>query len=320
MRRETGTPFEAAVIANEVNCRFQSFLYQAAAPTVFLDADLNILFFTPATTSLINILAIDIGRPLVDLNTAGLGEDVSAEVAYVLAHGGDLEREIISIDQRSYRRRIAPFKSADLLPPGILITFADHTNIQQLAIELSRIRKEVEICRANHINALSALSHDLRQPLQTLKLLQALLRETLHEVPPLQLAEQIGDALSVMSGVINLISEKTPITLQSNLMIASLPTSQASAASHRGIILIVEDDCDLLELLGKLLHHQGYEVALALDSAAALSWIFHSGLKPDLILADYRLGTDMNGLELIGTLRKQWHSEVPAIVLTGDVS
>jgi FixJ family two-component response regulator len=320
MRRETGPPFEAAVIANEVNGRFQSFLYQAAAPTVFLDADLNILFFTPATTALINILAVDIGRPLVDLSTAGLGEDVSAEVAYVLAHGGDLEREIISPDQRSYRRRIAPFKAPGLLPPGILITFADHTNIQQLAIELSRIRKDIEICRANHLNVLSALSHDLRQPLQTLKLLQALLRETLHEVPTLQLAEQIGDTLSAMSGVINLISENTPITLQSDLVIASLPTSQASAASHRGIILIVEDDSDLLNLLGTLLHHQGYEVALALDSAAALSWIFHSGLKPDLILADYHLGTDMNGLELIGTLRNQWHSEVPAIVLTGDVS
>lgn len=459
MRRATGPPIDTAM-ADALNIQFQPFLTQAAAPTLFLDADLTILFFTPALTSLINILAVDIGRPLVDLRTDGLGADFSSDAMQVVTSGCDLEREIVSRDSRCYLRRVSLFTPLGPLLPVISISFADHTSHLQVGVELARVQKEMETGKASHLSVLSALSHDLRQPLQTLKLLQALLRETLSDVPALRLAEQIGDTLAAMSGMISLILDNTqsaangviahredfqvdtlfrkigpefshrareqgttlrfvpcsqsvhsdprlmeqmlrallcsalahslhgrlsvgcrrhhgwlslevralgasvmdhPVDVpdlaeverlsailghrlhrhtasgagmnyaisialsvqggrQSDLTIQSGKGPQESAVSHRGIILIVEDDADLLKLLGTLLHHQGYEVAMALDSAAALSWIYHSGLKPDLILADYHLGTDMSGLTLIDTLREQWHSEVPAIVLTGDVS
>jgi two-component system CheB/CheR fusion protein len=460
MRRATGPPKVSALAVDTLSSQYQSFLHQAAAPTLFLDADLNILFFTPAITSLINILALDIGRPLVDLSTEGLGADVSGDANHVLTSGFDLEREIVSRNGRSYVRRVSLFDLPGAGLPGISLTFAENTGSQRLGAELAKVQKEMETSRASHLSVLSALSHDLRQPLQTLKLLQALLRETLNEVPALQLAEQIGDTLAAMSGMISLNLDNTPDTSsglrahrvdfqlntlfqnistelghqarehattlrfvpcsqsvhsdplllshmlhallgsalahtrhgrisvgcrrhpgwlslevrtsgvgaiepvldvpalaevqrlsavlghrlhrhtapgggmnyaisialsvqgdrQPDLMIDSSNAFRAPTASHRGIILIVEDDSDLLKLLGTLLHHQGYEVAMALDSAAALSWTCHSGLKPDLILADYHLGTDMSGLMLINTLREQWHSEVPAIVLTGDVS
>lgn len=460
MRRATGPPKACALAGDAVSSHFQSFLNQAASPTLFLDADLNILFFTPAITSLINILALDMGRPLLDLSTEGLGADLSGDAAQVLTSGCDLEREIVGRNNRCFLRRVSLFDWLGAGLPGISITFADHTASQRSGVELARVQKELETVRTSHLSVLSALSHDLRQPLQTLKLLQALLRETLNDVPALQLAEQIGDTLTAMSGMISLNLDNTPDTSSglrahrvdfqldtlfrnispalahqarehattlrfmpcsqsvhsdplllsqmlhtllgsalahtwhgricvgcrrhhgwvslevrtsgvsvmdplpdapalaeverlsavlghrlyrhatsgadmnyaisialsvqgdrhSDLLIDSGNASHAPAASHRGIILIVEDDADLLKLLGTLLHHQGYEVAMALDSAAALSWIHHSGLKPDLILADYHLGTDMSGLMLIDTLREQWRSEVPAIVLTGDVS
>ncbi|MGV8919789.1 MAG: response regulator [Pseudomonas sp.] len=458
MRRATGPPIDTAT-ADALNMQFQPYLNQTAAPTLFLDADLTILFFTPALSSLINILAVDIGRPLIDLSTDGLGADFSSDAMQVLTSGCDLEREIVGRDSRCYLRQISLFNPLGHVLPMISISFADHTSHQQLGVELARVQKEMETGRASHLRVLSALSHDLRQPLQTLKLLQALLRETLNDVPALELAEQIGDTLAAMSGMVNLSLDNTPsaangsiahrediqidtlfrkispefshwadeqgtalrfipnsqsvhsdprlleqmlrtmlssaladshrrvsvgcrrhhgwlslevrtsgvsvmdplpdasalaeverlsailghrlhrhtasgtgmnyaisIALsvqgdrQPDLLFDSGKGSHASAPSHRGIILIVEDDADLLKLLGTLLHHQGYEVAMALDSAAALSWIHHSGLKPDLILADYHLGTDMTGLMLIDTLREQWRSEVSAIVLTGDVS
>ena len=37
--------------------------------TILLDADLNIRFFTPATDSIFNVIAADIGRPLADLSS-----------------------------------------------------------------------------------------------------------------------------------------------------------------------------------------------------------------------------------------------------------
>ena len=47
----------------------QNVLYSTDVATLFLDTDLNIRFFTPATKSLFNVIPSDIGRPLADLNS-----------------------------------------------------------------------------------------------------------------------------------------------------------------------------------------------------------------------------------------------------------
>ncbi len=44
----------------------QNILYSTDVATVFLDLDLGIRFFTPATKALFNIIPSDIGRPLAD--------------------------------------------------------------------------------------------------------------------------------------------------------------------------------------------------------------------------------------------------------------
>ena len=45
----------------------QNVLYSTDVATIFLDASLNIRFFTPATRALFNVIAGDVGRPLADL-------------------------------------------------------------------------------------------------------------------------------------------------------------------------------------------------------------------------------------------------------------
>ncbi|MDP3897248.1 MAG: chemotaxis protein CheB, partial [Mesorhizobium sp.] len=47
----------------------QNVLYSTDVATIFLDTDLNIRFFTPATRSLFSVIAGDIGRPLADLHS-----------------------------------------------------------------------------------------------------------------------------------------------------------------------------------------------------------------------------------------------------------
>jgi two-component system, chemotaxis family, CheB/CheR fusion protein len=44
------------------------------------------------------------------------------------------------------------------------------------------------------------------------------------------------------------------------------------------------------------------------------------GAVPSLVIADYNLPNGLNGLEVIAGLRKQLQREIPAIVLTGDIS
>ena len=47
----------------------QNVLYSTDVATLFLDTDLNIRFFTPATKSLFSVIPGDVGRPLADLTS-----------------------------------------------------------------------------------------------------------------------------------------------------------------------------------------------------------------------------------------------------------
>ena len=60
--------------------------------------------------------------------------------------------------------------------------------------------------------------------------------------------------------------------------------------------------------------------ASAPDGVAALDLAARGLIRPDFILADYNLPNGMNGLEAIAKLRGNLGRDIPAIVLTGDIS
>lgn len=77
-------------------------------------------------------------------------------------------------------------------------------------------------------------------------------------------------------------------------------------------ILVVDDDAEITKLLEKYLGQEGYQVAVALDGATALSTA--SSMEPDLVILDIVLGNE-DGRELLGEMRLI--SDVPIIFLTG---
>lgn len=85
-------------------------------------------------------------------------------------------------------------------------------------------------------------------------------------------------------------------------------------------IVIVDDDPDVLDLLEQLLSAEGYIVRTAPDASAALKLITRGAIKPDIVLTDYNLPGDRNGLELLAEVRRKLSVDLPAIVLTGDIS
>ncbi|MEX2615960.1 MAG: response regulator [Alphaproteobacteria bacterium] len=85
-------------------------------------------------------------------------------------------------------------------------------------------------------------------------------------------------------------------------------------------ILVIEDDPDVRELLELLLKSEGYRAILAEDGAAALALPMHAADRPDLILADFNLPGGLNGIEVATALREKINKNIPAIVLTGDIS
>ncbi|MDF1790772.1 MAG: ATP-binding protein [Thalassobaculaceae bacterium] len=94
---------------------------------------------------------------------------------------------------------------------------------------------------------------------------------------------------------------------------ADLPPLNAS-------ILVVEDDPALRALLEDLLTDQGYQARSAVDGRTALDLVTQGAFRPDLLLADYNLPGDMDGLKIAIDVRRKMSRQIPVIILTGDNS
>lgn len=442
---------------------------------VLLDEQLNIRLFTPATQTLFSMRAADIGRPLAELCSLATDANLLEDARAVMRDTTPLEREVRSQSGMSFTRRISPYIKHDHCVEGVIITFTDICDKKQVTQALEEATHNAQLATADRTRFLACASHDLRQPLQTLKLLQGLLLSLLKEEQPRKLTIRIGETVGAMSGMLNALLDinhietgavqANPVTFRvsdlldrladefnykasaqglrlkvvpchlsvesdprlleqilRNLLSNALqythegrillgcrrhggwlsievwdtglgiepshlesilaadppgkepvsgfetglpavkrlcallghrlraqscikkgsafaidvvltpesaalpgamhPTDQsAQGRSANGeMILVVEDDVELLELLGTLLKSAGYQVAMAKDGMTALESVTRGGVQPDLILADFNLPGAINGLQMITQLRMTLHRSMPAIILTGDIS
>jgi signal transduction histidine kinase len=96
------------------------------------------------------------------------------------------------------------------------------------------------------------------------------------------------------------------------------PAASAAAFAPLAVrrVLVVDDDAAVRRATRALLTGWGCEVREAADGAEALAAV--AGWSPDLVLADYELGTEPPGTELVASLRAAAGAEFPAVILTGD--
>ena len=111
----------------------QNVLYSTDVATLFLDTELNIRFFTPATRSLFNLITGDIGRPLADLQSLAGDHDLTADANKVLHGEPATEREIEAPGDQWFVRRILPYRVQDDGVEGVVITFTDITERKHVA-------------------------------------------------------------------------------------------------------------------------------------------------------------------------------------------
>jgi signal transduction histidine kinase len=82
-------------------------------------------------------------------------------------------------------------------------------------------------------------------------------------------------------------------------------------------ILLIEDDDLAQEAITRLLESWGCEVSVAADGAQAKALLRPEAL-PDMILSDYRLEGEDNGLDIIQMLRFCAGVDLPAVLMSGD--
>lgn len=460
----------------------QNVLYSTEVATLFLDMQLNIRFFTPATRSLFNVLPGDIGRPLRDLSSLAADDDLIADTRTVLATSVPSEREIQAQTGIWFIRRILPYRTEDNRVEGVVITFTDITERKLVKTSLKEAKQLADQANNAKSRFLAAASHDLRQPLQALVLLQGSLANAVEGDVAKKMVERLEHILSSMSGMLNALLDINQIeagtvhaelvsfpigelldqmkdefndrTLPSNLIFRVAPcsllirsdphllmqvirnllsnafkytkrgrvllgcrrrgdrlrieiwdtgigipndelkaifdeyhqldnaarersrglglglsianrladllgdritvrsqpgkgsvfsievmlglvetsgppkhdderigeVSRPEQNAHNGSILVIEDDPEVRDLIGSILNAEGYDAGTAFDGVEGLELVLQHVVQPNLILADYNLPGGMTGLQVVASVRKIARWEIPAIILTGDIS
>ena len=415
------------------------------------------------------------------MNRLALDGALAADTKAVLQNLVPIEREIEAPGDHWFTRRILPYRTDVGGVEGVVITFTDITEAKQAGKALEAAKQQAELANVAKSRFLAAASHDLRQPLQTLTLVQALLQKTIGGDPARKLVDMLEPTLGAMTGMLNTLLDINQIdagtiraevtdfpiaelfarlqteftyhaqahglelrVVPSSLSVVSdpalleqmvrnlvsnamkytnsgtillgcrrlggtlrievwdtgigIPQDELKAifdefhqvdnaardrdrglglglsivqrladllrhrvsvrswlgkgsvfsievarsaerparepqrsggksedettepARHSGSILLIEDDPEVRELLQLFLENEGHHVASARDGSTALSLIAESGLRPDLILADYNLPNGMDGLQATAAVLERLQARIPVIILTGDIS
>ncbi len=171
--------------------------------TVFLDREFRIKRFTPATAAVLRLIAGDIGRPVSDIAHQFQEDDLVQAAAQVLEELTPHEKEIRTLEDRWYDRRIRPYRTEDNRIAGVVVTFLDITERKRSEQALREAKEAAEKANTAKTRFLTAASHDLRQPLQALSLLNGALATKANTPQAVEIVEKQGKTLKSMGGLLD---------------------------------------------------------------------------------------------------------------------
>ena len=123
-------------------------LSSTSIATVFLDKELKVRRYTPASTRLLSLIPSDAGRPIADVLRRFTDEALLDDTRRVLADLTPLSKEVPAEDGAWYIRRITPYRTQDDRIEGVVVTFVDICDLKATEEALRRHQAELETARA----------------------------------------------------------------------------------------------------------------------------------------------------------------------------
>ncbi|GGB62383.1 hypothetical protein GCM10011316_37890 [Roseibium aquae] len=177
------------------NNDFANLLASTDMATIFLDLDLCIKRFTPATQQLFNVISSDIGRPLTDISVNVDDPGLVVDIGRVMDKLAPMEREVRAVangigQAEWYWRRVLPYRTHDNKIAGTVITYAKITD--PIRSRENLVASEAGLQAAQRLARLGSWSYDLETD-------TALFSPELRRIFGLRWDQTAGDMASILA-------------------------------------------------------------------------------------------------------------------------
>ena len=128
------------------NGDLQNLFENTQVAMIFLDKDLSIRTFTPATSRVFNVLPSDRGRPITDLNSQLSLPSLKDDIEAAVERAATIERRTTHKKSGAhFLVRIGPYRDTEERTAGGVITFVDVTSLTD-----AEAHQEILIAELNH--------------------------------------------------------------------------------------------------------------------------------------------------------------------------
>ena len=125
---------------SKANDDLANFLNSSDVATLFLDRGFCIRRFTVSATRLMNLLSLDVGRPIKDIANQLVNVNLTSVADAVLKNLATYEQEVAAADGSWHMMRCVPYRTLNDVIDGVVFTFTDVSRLKQSEEAMRRAR------------------------------------------------------------------------------------------------------------------------------------------------------------------------------------
>ncbi len=137
-----------------------------------------------------------------------------------------------------------------------------------------------------------------------------------------RLARLLGHSVELRSevGRGSVFSITVPRGAQEDCVPLDAPEATTAFDLAGALVLVVDDEAAVQDGMAAVLRRWGCEVLTSGSGAEMLAKLVGVRKLPDLIVSDYRLRGEENGIQVVEMLRGEFNADIPSLLVTGDTA